>query len=151
MNWTSVSRGVALALLLLASSDLHAQQAVVTQPGKANSGEASSTIVASDVFQLVWASHAQPNGASTNGPRSGCLVVNNSTHTQWVYFQGPGMTTPTAGNSSTLEAVSIPLTAAGLANTAGGNVSCATGAGQTLQDAVWIAGTMGDTYVAKQQ
>lgn len=61
------------------------------------------------------------------------------------------MTVPTSLNSASLEASSVPLEAAPAATGAGGFVSCSTGAGQTLQDAVWIAGTSGDTYVAKQQ
>lgn len=127
-----------------------AQAPVVTQPGAANSGDASGTLAATNVFQLVWAGQGPSNGG--NFQRRGCLVLNNSaTNRQWVYFQGPGMTTPTAGNAATIKAASIPLEAAPAANGQGGYVSCATGAGQTLQDAVWIAGTIGDSYVAKQQ
>lgn len=140
-------------LLLLACVDwsARAQQAVVTQPGKANSGDASGTIASSNVFQQIWGSTAGPDGAGQSGQRAGCLVLNNAGHREWVYFQGPGMTTPTSANSSTLEASAVPLEAAPATNGQGGYVYCNTGAGQVLQDSVWIAGTIGDTYVAKQQ
>lgn len=151
----SESLGLLLAagLMLLGTSDWKAtaQQAVVTQPGKANSGEASSTLASGSLFQRIWASTAGANGAGQAGQRAGCLVLNNSTDRQWVYFQGPGMTAPTAGNFTAIKAVSIPLEAATATNAMGGYVTCATGAGQAVQDSVWIAGTMGDTYVAKQQ
>lgn len=144
-----IAAGILLLGLAIGQKAL-GQQAVVTQPGAANSGDASGTIVATNVFQLVWAGQGPANGG--NYQRRGCLVLNNSsTNRQWVYFQGPGMTTPTAANAATIKAASVPLEAAPAANGMGGYVSCATGAGQTLQDAVWIAGTIGDTYVAKQQ
>lgn len=142
--------GLLLSGLLLAGPAL-GQQAVVTQPGQANSGEASSTITATNVFQQVWAAANNPSSAGTSGARAGCLLLNNSTDRQWVYFQGPGMATPTSGTAAAIKAESIPLEPASATNAQGGFVSCSTGTGQTLQDRVWIAGTMGDTYVAKQQ
>lgn len=121
---------------VLTSSPSYAQQGaapVQTLPAWANSGDASGSITSTDAFQQVW--------ASTPGPhRIGCLVVNNSTHRQWVFFGS----TPT-------KATSLPLEPASATNALGGAVSCATGAGGALQDQVWITGTSGDTFVAKQQ
>lgn len=138
---------VALGLIGLGflPNQAQAQQAVVTSPSKANTNEGSGTIVATDVFQSIWAAVTSGNA------RGGCLVLNNSTNRQWVYFQGPGMTTPTAGNVATIKAASIPLEPATVVNALGGTVSCADGAGGVLQDRVWIAGTISDTFVAKQQ
>lgn len=142
-------------LLLLACADwqAHAQQpgqAVTTSPSVANSGEGSGTIASSDVFQLVFA--ATNNGVGTGAIRRGCLVQNTSGHVQYVYFQGPGMTVPTSANSSTLEGKAIGLDPSQVSGgKQGGSVSCATGAGSALQDAIWIAGTSGDAFVAKQQ
>lgn len=142
---------LAIALLLGSALDSRAQQAVVTQPGQANSGEASGTIASSTLFQQIWPSSANPASSGSLGHRNGCLVLNNSPDQQWVYFQGPGMTTPTSANFAAIKAESIPLEPAQSANLLGGDVSCATGGGQILQDAIWIAGTISDTYVAKQQ
>ena len=142
-----LKRASALVLVLGLVGQASAQQAppVQTQPSSGNSGEASSTIASSSLFQLVWAASTPPQF------RRGCLILNNSTHQQWVYFQGPGMATPTSGNFSTIKAESVPLNVASAANAAGGWVSCGTGDGVVLQDAVWIGGTISDTYVAKQQ
>lgn len=142
------------ALLFLASGlsiPALGQQAVVTQPGQGNSGEGSGTIASSSLFQQIWPSARNPSSSGTSGSRAGCLVLNNSTDRQWVYFQGPGMAAPTAGNFATLKAESVPLEPATATNAMGGYVICATSTGLALQDAVWIAGTLGDTYVAKQQ
>lgn len=112
--------------------------------------EGSGTITTSNVFQRVFA--APVPGQGTGAFRRGCLVQNNSSHEQYVYFQGPGMTTPTSGNSAALEASAIaldPSQASG--GKQGGSVSCATGGGSVLQDSIWIAGTSGDSFVAKQQ
>lgn len=148
MSWI---KAAALGLLVLGAGEVRAQQAVVTQPGVANSADASGAIVSSTLFQQIWPSSANPGSGGPSGHRAGCLVLNNSTDEQWVYFQGLGMPTPTSGNFATIKAESIPLNVAAATNDAGGLVTCATGSGQTLQDSVWIAGTSGDTYVAKQQ
>lgn len=143
----AVSAVLSTVLLLGLSGMAQAQdgQVVQTAPTVAYSGDASSTIVSSVLFQQIWA------GVSGSQRRKGCLVLNNSTGQQWVYFQGPGMTTPTAGNFTTIKAASIPLNVASATNAGGGWVQCVTQAGSALQDAVWIAGTAGDSYVAKQQ
>lgn len=146
-----LGKWLALGLLMASAVDSRAQSPVLTQPGQANSGEGSGTLAATDTFQLIWASARNPTSIGSLGYRNGCLVLNNSTHTEWVYFQGPGMDTPNASNAAAIKAKSIPLTAATVANTLGGYVNCITGAGQALQDAVWIAGTQNDTFVAKQQ
>lgn len=136
-------------LLLLGGSGMAAAQVappVATQASVANSSEGSSTITANTTFQLLWAATA------AGGPyRRGCLVLNTAAHEQYVYFQGPGMTPPTAGNSSALRASSIPLDPPQGANLQGGSVSCGTGTGSALQDSIWISGTINDTFVAKQQ
>lgn len=113
---------------------------VSTIPGSGNSGNASSTLSSAN-FQLVW--------AATGGiKRTGCLVIDTATHAQWVYFQGPGMITPTSGNTATIKASSVPLVASG---SSGINaVQCSAGV-IALQDAVWIAGTSGDAFYAAQQ
>lgn len=141
--------GASVLLLLGLSGMAQAQVAppVSTQASAANSGEGSSTIIATTTFQLLWA--AVPPGSL--GLRKGCLILNTSTHEQYVYFQGPGMTTPTAGNSAALQAKSLPLDPPTSPNLQGGNVSCATSTGSALQDAIWISGTIGDVFVAKQQ
>lgn len=138
-----------LALLLLAST-AQAQQAVVTSPNWNNSGNNSSSIADGSQFQQVWASQANPT-SNGGGHRQGCLVINVSTHRQWVYFQPPGGTTPTAGNTATIKDLAIPLEAATAANAQGGYVSCATGAGGALQDTVWILGTTADKFFAARQ
>ena len=142
-----------MALLALTPQLALAQagQNVVTQPGKANSGDASSTITSSTLFQLVFSSTANPSSGGTSGSRVGCLLLNNSTDRQWVYFQGPGLPAPTSGTFTATKAKSIPLEAAAATNGQGGWVSCGTLTGVALQDAIWIAGTANDTFVAKQQ
>ncbi len=125
---------LAAALLGLSCVGLRAQAPVVTQPQGVTSFDASSTIATTDTFQLVWDVPAQGR------KRMGCLVLNNSTHRQWVYFG----TTPTKGTS-------VPMEPATVDNGLGGYVSCSAGGGVVLQDQVWITGTTGDSYVAKQQ
>lgn len=148
-------RGVALSLLAaalggyLGRAPAQAQQGttpVQTLPSPAQSGEGSGTLAGSNQFQLVFAA-----GVSGGPQRRGCVVQNTSSHEQWVYFQGPGMLAPTNGNSATLEASAFPLDPPSGSGKAGSWVSCATGAGGALQDSVWIAGTSGDSFVAKQQ
>lgn len=132
-----LKRKVALfaAMVLLGQCGMAlAQQAVVISPSVANSGDASGSITATNVFQQVWAQ------VSSSQRRAGCLIINNSTDRQWVYFGA----VPT-------KATSIPLEAAAATNGLGGFVSCATGGGGILQDQVWITGTINDTFVAKQQ
>lgn len=107
---------------------------VQTQAQPLLTGDASGTITTTNSFQQIWPQ------ASLQQPRRGCLVVNNSTDRQWVFF-GP---TPT-------KATAIPLEPATATSALGGWVSCASGAGGALQDQVWITGTSGDTFVAKQQ
>lgn len=128
-----------------------AQQSVVTTPQASNSGNSSSTIASSTQFQQIWASQANPSSGGTSGHRNGCLVMNLSTDRQWVYFQGPGMATPTSGNTSTIKDLAVPLEPAPATNGAGGYVLCATSAGGALQDAVWILGTSGDKFYANRQ
>lgn len=126
-----------LVALLLLTVGAEAQQAVTTSPVQVYSGDASSTIGVTDTFQTVW------SAITTGSSRRGCLLLNNSTHRQWVFF-GADSSTPT-------KAKAIPLEAATAANAQGGYVSCATSAGGVLNDHVWITGTAGDTFVAKQQ
>lgn len=132
---------VGLGLLLTLASGASAQQTgqVTTSPSTSFSADASSTIAVTNTFQLVW---SQPNGG-TRPWRKGCLLINNSTNRQWVFF-GLSTATPT-------KAAAIPLEPALATNALGGNVSCATQTGAVLQDQVWITGTAGDTFVAKQQ
>lgn len=140
------------ALGLLAPSWAIAQQGappVTTFPSGANSGNACSgagcTVASSSLFQQIWAA------TDSTRKRTGCLVMNVSTHGQYVYFQGPGMVTPTAGNYAIVQALSVPLNPVASPAVAGGWVQCANGAGATLQDSVWIGGTAGDAYYANQQ
>lgn len=146
------SRLIALGLLLglLSLGPAQGQQTganpVATQPSVGNSGEGSGTIAVTNTWQQVW-----PAQIGSSPARRGCLVLNNSTDRQWVYFQGPGMAMPAAGNASTIKAASVPLEPASATNALGGWVTCNAGTGSVLQDSVWITGTMGDTYVAKQQ
>lgn len=90
----------------------------------------SSTIAVTDTFQSVMAA---------NTSRNGCVILNNSTHRQWVY----NGTTPT-------KAVAFPLEAASAANAAGGSFSCTIGTG-VVSDQIWITGTAADTFVAREQ
>ena len=128
----------ALGLVALFALSASAQtQTVQTLPSSGNSGDASGTIAVTNTFQTLWPQ-------ITTGPqRRGCLIINTSTDDQWVYF-GPDSDTPT-------KAKAIPLNKAAVGGELGGWVSCATGAGSALQDHVWITGTAGDAYVAKQQ
>lgn len=147
-----ITKWLAMGLLLAGACDVKAQtpgQPVTTQPSSANSGEGSGTIAASNVFQQIFPA-TTTNG--TGATRKGCAVQNVSADEQFVYFQGPGMVAPTAGNSSSLEAKAFALDPTQVSGgKQGGSVSCATGAGGVLQDSVWIAGTIGDNFVAKQQ
>lgn len=107
---------------------------VTTWAAPVLSGHGDGSVTTTDTFQQIWAA------TSVAQPRVGCLVLNNSTHRQWVYF----------GTSPT-KATAIPLEPASAANAQGGGVNCVTGAGGALQDQVWITGTSGDTFVALQQ
>lgn len=125
-----IALGFALAL------GLTAQTAVVTQPSRALSGDASSTIAATNTFQSIW------DATAVDTPRRGCLIINNSTDRQWVFF-GP--------LASATKATAIPLEPASATNALGGSVNCATAGGSILQDQVSITGTQNDTFIAKLQ
>lgn len=129
---------VGLAMLALAmSSPAGADtlgQPVVTLPSTGLSGDASGTVASTNTFQLVWAA---PSGSQ---PRKGCLVVNTAVTVEFVYF-----------GAAPVAAGAIPLNPAGTAGQAGGAVSCTVGSGTVSEDAVWITGTTGAAYVAKQQ
>lgn len=125
---------LAVALVALPGARGIAQQAVVTTGSSASSGDASGTIASTNVWQQVWPQ------ASAGQPRHGCLVLNNDTTRAWVYF-----------GASPSKAAAVPLEPATATNAAGGWVSCATGTGATLQDQVWVTGTSGSQFIAKQQ
>jgi hypothetical protein len=133
---TKVRVGLLTCALGLVPSLALAQQAVVTSPGSVYTTDASGTIGTSNTFQSVFPA------AGNAAPRKGCLLVNVSTSRQWVYF---GSLVNAATPSS------VPMEPAGVVGALGGNVSCATGAGGTLQDQISISGTAGANYVAKQQ
>lgn len=95
---------------------------------------ASGSITTTNTFQQIWPA------TSLVQPRVGCLIINNSTDRQWVYF---GLV-PT-------KATAIPLEPASATNALGGHVNCATDAGGAAQDQIWITGTSGDTFVATQE
>lgn len=126
-----------LTAALLLPILLQGQGLVTTQGGAISSGDLSSTIAVTNTFQSIALA------ANTGGRRArlSCLIINNSTNRQWVFF-GP--------IASATKAKSIPLEAAPAANALGGNVTCTIG-GSVLQDQISITGTMGDTFVAKQQ
>lgn len=130
-------------LLCLLSGGAVAQQAppVTTYGGQAYSGNSSSTIASTNVWQKIW------SAPTNDSPRKGCLVLNQGTHTMWVYFQGPGVATPSGSGS---EASAVPLNAAASSGAAGGWVGCTVG-GAVLQDTIWVTGTSGDAYYAAQQ
>lgn len=90
----------------------------------------SGTIAVTDTFQSVM---------TLNTGRNGCIVLNNATHRQWVY----NGTTPT-------KAAAFPLESATANNAAGGSFVCSIGTG-TVSDQIWITGTAGDTFVAREQ
>lgn len=127
--------------LVFAPPPTRAQVPVITQPSVGNSANASGTIASTNTWQVIW------NAATILSPRRGCIVVNNATHEEWVYFQGP---TDAAPSGSASEALAIPLNVATANNAAGGSLNCTIG-GVVLQDKVWITGTSGDTFVAEQQ
>lgn len=134
--------GFAAGLMIL-TSQVRAQETVVTQPGAALSGDASGTIAVTNTFQQVWGNTVNTSGnGGTSGQRKGCLIINTSTNRQWVYFGPLAFAT---------KASAIPLEPATAINALGGYVSCATGSGSTLQDQISITGTANDTFVAKQQ
>jgi hypothetical protein len=129
-----------LVIWLILGTSVRAQtQAVQTLPSKGYSGDASSTIAVTNTFQTIWNSFSPTNATQ----RKGCLIINTSTDLMWVYFGADGDTPA--------KAKSVPLNPAASSGELGGWVSCATGAGSALQDHVWITGTSGDAYVAKQQ
>lgn len=117
---------------------LMAQAPVLTQPQPVTTTDASSTIAATNTFQQVFAASTLSVGSPR---RSGCLIINNSTNRQWVFF---------GAIASADKAKSVPLEPASATNALGGSVSCQS-AGIVLQDQVSITGTMGDTFVAKSQ
>lgn len=113
----------------------YAQTPVITQQGNVTSTNASSTIAVTNTFQSIWA-------ATGTGPkRQSCLVLNNSTNRQWVYF---------GAIAGATKAKSVPLEPASATSAQGGFVNCSAD-GVTLQDQVSITGTAGDTFMAAQQ
>lgn len=131
--WATLAGLFALALPVLAVADTLGQP-VVTLPSTGLSGDASGTVAVTNTFQLVWPA------PSSSQPRKGCLLVNTAVTVELVYF-GP---VPVAAGA-------VPLNPAGTAGQAGGAVSCIVGSGTVSEDAVWITGTTGAAYVAKQQ
>lgn len=125
---------LALTVLLYGQS-ARAQQAVVTSPtgGTTSGGNASSTIVATGVFQLLF-SAASPlaGGAST---RRGCTIQNNGTHNMYV-TEGLGIAASTLTNSAIL-APGVPY-------------YCTNG-GVVLTGEIDITGTIGDAFYAAQE
>lgn len=124
-----------LALAVLLTGPARSQQAVVTSPtgGTTSGGNASSTIVATGVFQLLFsAASSLQGGAST---RRGCTIQNNGTHNMYV-TEGLGIAASTLVNSAIL-APGVPY--------------YCTWAGVVLTGEIDITGTIGDAFYAAQE
>lgn len=116
-------------LLGLGASAAVAQSTVVTQPQEVTTTNASGTIASGGTYQQIW-----PRESATRG-RVGCTIINQSTHTMFV-FAGP--------IASATHANSVQLAA----NQA---FYCSTGNGGVLRDQISIDGTTADTYYAAIQ
>lgn len=117
---------------------------VTTLPNAVSGGnsEVDGTIGSTNVWQLVFASVKFPS------VRTGCLIQNTSTDLQRVAFVAPVGGTTTAPTSTT---AGFPIAVAAGTGQPGGWINCATGAGASLQDAIYILGTSGDTFRAQQE
>lgn len=88
--------------------------------------QAGGTVTSGNTFQQVLAA---------NSGRTSCLIQNTSGHTAYVYWLGSG--TATLLN--------------GLQILAGGNFSCATGAGGVIKTAIqWTTSTTSDPFVVTE-
>lgn len=129
---------LALSALLLAPV-ARAQQTVVTSPvpGTTDGGNASSTITATSVFQIVFsAGLLAPPGPA----RKGCTIQNNGTNIMWVT---EGLSAATATKAKALQLA--PATA----TVPGGVYQCSVG-GLSLVGEIDITGTIGDAFYAAQ-
>jgi hypothetical protein len=119
--------------LCLWSELAFAQQPVVTQPLGVTSLVSSGIIATTNTFQSVFAQ--APTGPGGGAGRNGCTLVNEGTHTMYVYF-GPiaSATTP----------FSIPLPA--ISGAVVPTVTCGLPAGAVRQDQVSITGTGNDVF-----
>lgn len=105
------------------------QSPMLTQPYGVKSTIASPlTVTTTGTFQTLWTT------STNNRGRAGCIVQNQSTHTQYVYFGTP---------ATALSANAIQLAA-------GQSLTCTAG-GIVAQDTVSITGTSGDAFYAAQQ
>lgn len=134
---------LALALLLALWAGPLAAQAIGTpQPLPVAPVDASSTITTTNTFQQVFAAPSQSTAFPQLRYRAGCLIINTSTHTQWVFFGTLALaTTPT----------SVPLNAATSQGLRGGSTSCVEDTVGVLQGQISITGTAGDTFMARQE
>lgn len=117
------------ALLIACAIPAQAQTTVVTQPQPVTTGNKSGTIASGGTYQQIL-----PADTSTRG-RVGCTVINNGTHTMYVFF-GP--------IASATHNTSVQLTA-------GQPAYCSTGNGGVLKDQVSIDGTTSDVFYAAVQ
>lgn len=119
------------ALCLLWPLAAVAQQTpIVTSPQGVNASNDSGAITATGTFQSLWAASDNVRG------RLGCVVINLSARTQYIYV---GLRT----NATTPK--SIPLT-----TTAPGNTfHCADGV-VVVKDGISISGIKDDTFYASQ-
>lgn len=129
--WAKWALGLGLALWV---NEALAQSAVKTLPSPSGSVNVSGTIASGGVFQSIVV-------RNTGGTRQGCLVQNNGTNIMYVFF-GP------IADATTAKSFQLVPPSTGVQ---GGSVSCATGAGTTLQDQVSITGTVGEAFAAAWQ
>jgi hypothetical protein len=107
---------------------------------QALSTNASGTIASGGTFQNVFKGNCPGNTTDTNcnnppTQRKGCLIVNNSSHTMFVW--------PNPATGAT-DAKAIPIGPLGAFN-------CQLPNADAIQDPIYIDGTTGDAYSAFSQ
>lgn len=116
---------ILLALAAFLADPAFAQQSVRTQSTTVATTQTKGTIAVTNTFQQAL---------SASGPRLGCTIQNNGTHTMYVFF---GDTTPADTTTSFQVAP-------------GGSIYCSAGV-VVLYGQVLITGTANDVFVVSNQ
>lgn len=117
----------------LTSGLTSAQQPVLTSPVPATTtgSNASTTVVATGVFQQIWSATPRSQGSNV---RKGCLILNEGTHSMYV-TEGISV----ADSTTALAVLLVP----GQFYSCGGN-------GVVLTGQINITGTIGESFYAAQ-
>lgn len=109
-----------------------AQQPVQIWTGPATLQVGSTTVTLTSTFQSVFAA---ASASATNKGRAGCLIVNNSATTLWIY---PG-------------AISGATTPKSISLAQNGQFTCQIGPSAVIQDQISVTGTTGAPFFAVAQ